>query len=119
MISGMLYLTLFALFAIHSSAAASGPVIDVGYAAYLGNDTLQSVVFFGGIPYAKPPLGDLRFRGPQRLDEDAVALKGMVTDARNWGPLCIQQPAVVGFGSEGLCLVMLILFAITLFTKIA
>lgn len=83
-----------------------GPVIDLGYAAYAGNATAptgevnSSVVFFGGLPYAQAPLGDLRFRGPQPLDESAKG-NGTVVDARNFAEPCVQQPAVLGVGSEG------------------
>uniref|UniRef100_A0A0W0G2Y9 Carboxylic ester hydrolase n=1 Tax=Moniliophthora roreri TaxID=221103 RepID=A0A0W0G2Y9_MONRR len=88
-----------------------GPVVDLGYAAFAGNVTSPSsptnpdepvvgpVTFFGGIPYAQPPLGDLRWRAPQTLDEGATST-GVVSDARNWGPPCIQRPAVVGVGIE-------------------
>ncbi|KIJ63786.1 hypothetical protein HYDPIDRAFT_155304 [Hydnomerulius pinastri MD-312] len=84
-----------------------GPVVNLGYAAYAGNTTSPSgelngpVTFFGGMPFAQPPLGDLRFRAPQQLDEE-IKNGGYVpvTDARNFGPACIQQPAVVGVGSE-------------------
>ncbi|KAJ3835491.1 Alpha/Beta hydrolase protein [Lentinula raphanica] len=81
-----------------------GPVVDLGYAAFAGNTTSPSgiidsnVTFFGGIPYAEPPLGSLRWRAPKMLNEDGVS--SIVTDARNWGPPCIQTPAVVGVGSE-------------------
>lgn len=83
-----------------------GPVIDLGYAAFAGNSTSPTgvknspVTFFGNIPYAQPPLGNLRFRAPQPLNENAKA--NQVTDARNWGPPCIQTPAEVGVGSEGM-----------------
>ena len=76
-----------------------GPVVDLGYAAFAGNATLPNVQFFGGIPYAEPPIGNLRFRAPKPIDESGTA--EFVTDARNWGPLCLQQPAVMGIGSEG------------------
>jgi len=94
---------LFLLFAFLPliGAHSLGPIIDVGYASFLGNASLPGTHFFGGIPYAKPPVGGLRFRSPQLLDENVYDPR-IVTDARNWGPLCIQQPAVVGFGSEGL-----------------
>lgn len=84
-----------------------GPVVDLGYAAYAGNSTSPagmlngSVVFFGGIPYAQPPLGDLRFRAPQTLDETVDRnMNVTVVDARNFAPPCVQQPAEVGVGSE-------------------
>ncbi|KAJ7628626.1 carboxyesterase [Roridomyces roridus] len=79
-----------------------GPVVDLGYAAYAGNDTLPGVTFYGGIPYIQPPVGKLRFAPPKQLVEiDNIFLTSDdIVDARNWGPLCIQQPAVVGIGSE-------------------
>ncbi|EIM87679.1 alpha/beta-hydrolase [Stereum hirsutum FP-91666 SS1] len=82
-----------------------GPVVDLSYAAYAGNatsptgDANSSVVFFGGIPYAQAPLGNLRFRAPQPLNETATG-NGTVVDARNFATPCIQQPAVLGVGSE-------------------
>ncbi|PPQ64464.1 hypothetical protein CVT24_008474 [Panaeolus cyanescens] len=81
-----------------------GPVIDLGYISFAGNTTSPTgvpngpVTFFGAIPYAQPPLGDLRFRAPQALKE--VGKSSSVVDARSWGPPCIQRPAVVGIGSE-------------------
>ena len=85
-----------------------GPVVNLGYAAFAGNSTSPTgltngpVTFFGGIPYAQPPLGNLRFRAPAPISE-TVTNEGNATviDARNWGPPCIQQPAQVGIGSEG------------------
>src|SRR4051812_29852322 len=86
-------------FFFHGTIAALtsnlGPVIDIGYAAFAGNTTSPAgvdnspVTFFGNIPYAKPPLGDLRWRAPQPLNEHATARE--VNDARNWGPPCIQR----------------------------
>jgi hypothetical protein len=81
-----------------------GPVVNLGYAAFAGNSTSpagqtnSSVTFFGAIPFAQPPLGNLRWRAPQMLDESKTAT--VVFDARNWGPPCIQRPAMVGVGSE-------------------
>ncbi|KAG7448387.1 alpha/beta-hydrolase [Guyanagaster necrorhizus] len=81
-----------------------GPVVDLGYTAFAGNDTSPSgiqhgpVVFFGGIPYAQPPVHALRWRAPQLLDESIVTSE--IVDARNWGPPCLQVPAMVGVGSE-------------------
>ena len=80
-----------------------GPVVDLGYTAYAGNASLPGVHFFGGIPYAQAPLGNLRFRAPRQLDETIPSQPPAIIDARNWGPLCLQQPAVVGIGSEGDC----------------
>lgn len=93
-----------------------GPVVDLGFAAYAGNatsptgETNSSVVFFGGIPYAQPPLGNLRFRAPQPLNESVPAGEGAnvtVVDARNFAAPCIQQPAELGVGSEGMSICLL------------
>lgn len=87
-------------------ASSLGPVVDLGYAAFAGNTTSPAtgidggpVAFYGGIPYVQPPIGDLRFRAPQMLNEKSVT--DNIMDARNWGAPCIQRPAVVGIGSEG------------------
>ena len=94
--------------ALPQLTSSLGPVVNLGFAAFAGNDTTTTgephgpVTFFGGIPYAQPPLENLRFRGPQMLDE-SIKNGGhvSVTDARNWGPPCIPEPTQVGIGSEG------------------
>lgn len=85
-----------------------GPVVNLGFAAYAGNDTSpagqshSTVTFFGNIPYAQPPVGNLRFRAPRPLDEMIRdPARAPIIDARDWGAPCIQQPAQVGIGSEG------------------
>lgn len=65
-----------------------GPIVSIQQGSYAGNDSLPGVTFFGGIPYAEPPLGNLRWRPPAKLK---TYHGGKVVDARNWGPLCIQQ----------------------------
>ncbi len=47
-----------------------------------------TVVAYKGIPYAKPPVGELRWRAPV----PAPAWSG-VRDARKFGPACLQPPA--------------------------
>ncbi len=52
---------------------------------------------FLGIPYAKPPLGDLRWRPPQPLD----AWEG-VREAIAWGDQAAQHPALQRYGEGGM-----------------
>jgi para-nitrobenzyl esterase len=51
------------------------------------SDEASKVVAYKGIPYAKPPTGDLRWRPPA----PAAAWKG-VRDAREFGHSCLQPP---------------------------
>lgn len=67
--------------------AASSPTVIIK------NGTLRGVSsedwnqdFFLGIPYAKPPLGDLRFRWPQPIDSKYDG----VLDASEYGYSCYQ-----------------------------
>lgn len=106
--AGFLLTAAIGALALPNLTSPLGPVVNLGYAAFAGNTTAPSgelngpVTFFGGIPYAQPPVGDLRFRAPSMLNE---SFEGngttTVTDARNYGPPCLQQPAQVGVGSEG------------------
>ncbi|KAJ7917211.1 Alpha/Beta hydrolase protein [Mycena leptocephala] len=105
MLCVFLYLSAVVSFSIARQLTSNlGPVVDLGYAAYVGNTTSPTglengpVAFYGNIRYAEPPLGELRFRAPVMLNERTVT--SQVRDARDWGPPCIQRPAVVGIGSE-------------------
>ncbi|XP_070551779.1 carboxylesterase 4A-like [Ptychodera flava] len=50
-------------------------------------DVTRTLHVFKGIPYAEPPVGDLRFRPPQ----SKAPWEG-VHDATEFGPICIQPP---------------------------
>lgn len=78
-----------------NSDSATGPIVDLGKAGrYLGilqnNGTVES---WKGIPYATPPLGDLRFKAPLPLGTQNDTLVDVSDDALR----CIQFPG----GSAG------------------
>jgi hypothetical protein len=47
------------------------PRVTLTQGTFVGNLTKPSTVFFGNIPYAEPPLGDLRFRKPVKHHTEA------------------------------------------------
>lgn len=53
------------------------------------------VEIFKGIPYAAPPVGDLRFRPPQK-----VAPWAGVRDANRYGNMAVQSPNVFGLPDD-------------------
>jgi len=57
----------------------------------LRGTTVESAVAFMGIPYARPPVGELRWEAPQ----PAMPWTG-VRDATRPGPACTQVPAGLG-----------------------
>jgi acetylcholinesterase len=50
------------------------PTVDLGYSQYRGMSLSNGVDQYLGIRYAKAPLGDLRFRGPEDPEETAEIL---------------------------------------------
>ncbi|OSX62566.1 hypothetical protein POSPLADRAFT_1142177 [Postia placenta MAD-698-R-SB12] len=66
-------------------AIASEPLVTLPYGSFQGN-TSRSVTSFLGMPYAQPPLGNLRFAPPQAPEAfDGVRL------ATSYGAACLQQ----------------------------
>ncbi|KAJ6575980.1 Alpha/Beta hydrolase protein [Mycena vulgaris] len=104
MLAALLYISALVSISTCQLSSNLGPVVNLGYAAYAGNTTSPTgtldgpVAFYGNIRFAQPPLGELRFRAPAPLDEGTIT--SQVLDARDWGPPCIQRPAVVGIGTE-------------------
>ena len=98
----------FAALLALSSAALAAPSKEVSPTANVKNGTIEGVHspsynqdFFLGVPFAQPPLGDLRFRQAQSLN---TTWKG-IRYAKEYATHC------VGYGvsalyrySEGLCI---------------
>jgi para-nitrobenzyl esterase len=59
---------------------------------YLNNN----VISWDDIPYAKPPVGDLRWKAPRKLDDGAI--KNIIKPKED--NFCVQEPSGLG-GSEG------------------
>src|SRR5215216_729267 len=76
--------------AIVETASGLGEPITVDGGRITGTPTIQwsyGVRLFRGIPYAAPPVGDLRWRPPQPV----VAWQG-VKAADRFSPACMQAP---------------------------
>ncbi|KAF9261947.1 esterase 1 [Marasmius fiardii PR-910] len=75
------------LLAIASGVSAAAPTVQLGGTTLVGRDvTLLKQDFFGGIPYAEPPLGDLRLKSPVLKTQ----LSGGTFDASNFSKFCLQ-----------------------------
>lgn len=88
--------TLAGLFALHAQQPRPIQIESGGVAGVLTAD--QKVIAYKGIPYAQPPVDDLRWRPPQPI----VKWKH-VFYAHDFGPHCIQSgsPADVVFHDPG------------------
>jgi carboxylesterase type B len=73
-------------------SSAQGDIVDTGYAKYLGNRSYTNTVAYLGIPYAEPPIGDLRFRAPLPLNKTRVTLEtgGNIVDSTKYPNFCVQ-----------------------------
>jgi para-nitrobenzyl esterase len=69
-----------------AKAADSNPVVSIGTGQLRGSLTADGVAVFKNIPFAQPPVGDLRWREPL----PAKAWAG-VRDATAFGPMCNQN----------------------------
>ncbi|CAG8926009.1 unnamed protein product [Penicillium salamii] len=79
----LLTATLFGVLAFASPSKRPIPV-DLGYSRYQGVSLSNGVDQYLGISYAKPPLGNLRFRAPESPERADGIL-----DASSFGPLCV------------------------------
>uniref|UniRef100_A0A2K5KYU5 Carboxylesterase type B domain-containing protein n=1 Tax=Cercocebus atys TaxID=9531 RepID=A0A2K5KYU5_CERAT len=79
---------------------SSPPVVDTVHGKVLGKFVslegfAQPVAVFLGIPFAKPPLGPLRFAPPQPAEPWSF-----VKNATSYPPMCIQDPKAGQFLSD-------------------
>jgi hypothetical protein len=83
------YLTIVAFLLTGISAALhEGPVLKTSTGILLGSASASgSVESYLGIPFAQPPLDELRFKKAQRLDFGS----NIVRDAKKFGPSCVQM----------------------------
>lgn len=80
---------------VPASAADSGPVVAVTGGRIRGAALLKSGAVFKGIPFAAPPVGDLRWREPM-----PVKPWSGVRDATNFGAPCAQNPYFIRNAEE-------------------
>jgi len=67
--------------------ARRGPVADTAEGPVLGKYLdKRRITFFGGVPYAKPPVGDLRWKAPQPGEE-----RDGVIDCTSVGKMAFQR----------------------------
>src|SRR5215472_18356615 len=67
--------------------ADSGPIVKVTGGQIRGARLDKGGAVFKGIPYAQPPVGDLRWREPMPVKPWTG-----VRDATAFGPICAQAP---------------------------
>ena len=92
-------LTLFLIFFLidsfylnHISAQNHNPVVQIGNIEIVGNQESDNVDSFLGIPFAMPPVGDLRWVEPQ-----AYKFSEKVFNAQEFQPACMQGPRIVNW----------------------
>lgn len=86
----LLYPAIFLLLpvsGIHAQASGQDPVVATVNGSVEGTVELSGVHSFKGVPYAAPPVGDLRFKDPQPV----TPWQG-VRKAKAFGPRAMQLP---------------------------
>ena len=82
-----------------AAAAARQLVAKTNQGTFHGIQLHDEVNAFLGIPYAKPPVGDLRFHPPQAIEQSSIA-KASHLNATAFGPACHQFMYHSVMGSE-------------------
>ena len=78
------------LASLFTLSAADAPIVDLGYVKYSGfQNTTAGISYYRAIPYAVPPLGNLRWRQPSPIELNNT-FNGQVINASEYGPACYQ-----------------------------
>ncbi|OCH92486.1 alpha/beta-hydrolase [Obba rivulosa] len=96
---GILFLTGFLLFSLALAFTGPSVILDEGILIGKFNGSAEAYL---GIPYAKQPVGTLRYRQAERSDPFSGVLN--VTE---FGPICPQESEGTPTGSEGADLLVL------------
>ncbi|KAJ8080905.1 hypothetical protein PM082_017740 [Marasmius tenuissimus] len=69
------------------------PQIQLGSAGptVVGKTVSENVEFFGGIPYAEAPVGDLRLRPAKIKDYSVPGSENAIVNATDFGKACLQH----------------------------
>lgn len=81
-----LLLAVGAALALSSAALAADPVVATTHGPIVG-DVAAGVASFKGVPFAKPPVGALRWRAPQAPESWSAP-----RPAKTYGADCMQSP---------------------------
>ncbi|KAM5350400.1 hypothetical protein ACJ41O_006905 [Fusarium nematophilum] len=97
-----LSLVLHALAVPFNIAHSKRPAVTVKNGTYQGTHSAEyDQDFFLGVPYAQPPVGDLRFRNPRSFNKHWKGSR----DASKYSPACVGYgPSQMGYNTSEDCL---------------
>jgi hypothetical protein len=79
-------LTAFVAACTRTAAPSESPVVAIAQGRLQGSIDAQGVRVFKGVPFAKPPVGPLRWAPPERPDGWGSGIR----DATEYGAMCAQ-----------------------------